>query len=163
MMAHLKLKSILRTTRPLLTSVAIKEDTSNVFVRCIMTSNITSAKRDNIYGSEEGHAEQKNEVRKEKFWRKRNPKMKGFNWREQNNYDKQRALSHGTFALIPDWSTETGEIGAPTPLQERIMEQNLQLINEIYEAAMIVKKAQEFEPSESRNVDIVETDTEHKN
>ena len=59
MMAHLKLKSILRTTRPLLTSVAIKEDTSNIFVRCIMTSNITSAKRDNIYGSEEGHAEQK--------------------------------------------------------------------------------------------------------
>ena len=88
-----------------------------------------------------------NEVRKEKYWRKRNPPLKGFVWRETQGYDKSKALATGAFSLIPDWSNESGEYGAPTPLQERIMEQNLRLINEVYEAASIVKNAQEYESS----------------
>jgi len=155
MMAYLQLKSILWTSRSLLNSASIKE-TNNNYVRYM------SAKRDKLYGVEEGHGEQKNEVRKEKFWRKRNPARTGGQWREHNNYDKHAALTHGALSMIPDWSDESGEIGAPTPLQEQIMEQNFRLINEVYEAAMIVKKAQEFELSESRNSDIVGTDPEQK-
>jgi len=128
------------------------------------TSNITRhmANRDKLYGVEEGHATQKNEVRKEKYWRKRNPPLKGFVWRETQGYDKSKALATGAFSLIPDWSNESGEFGAPTPLQERIMEENLRLINEIYEAASIVKKAQEFESSAVETSDSVQSEPKTK-
>ena len=58
----------------------------------------------------------------------------------------QNALSDGAFALIPDWSSQNGDAGAPTPLQEQIRQRNLILINEVFEAAEIVKKAKEFQP-----------------
>lgn len=112
-----------------------------------------SSKRDKLYGVEEGHAEQKNEVRKEKFWRKRNPSRKGAFWRETNGYDTRNALSHGAFAMIPDWSDENGDAGAPTPLQEKIRQYELTLIQQIYDASMIVQKAKEFEQSENKESD----------
>jgi len=123
----------------------------NAFTKAT-TINITRhmARRDKLYGVEEGHAEQKNEVRKEKYWRKRNPSMKGLHWRESQGYDKSDALCKGAFALIPDWSDESGDVGAPTILQQNIMHSNLRLVNEVYEAAAIVRKAQEFEPSSSK-------------
>ena len=94
-----------------------------------------------------------NEVRKEKYWRKRNPATKGFLWREREGYDKTDALCRGAFSLIPDWSEVSGEPGAPTEFQERVMQQRLRLITEIYEAAQLVKKAQEFESSKQEATD----------
>ena len=88
--------------------------------------------------------------------------MKGFVWRETQGYDKSKALATGAFSLIPDWSNESGEFGAPTPLQERIMEENLRLINEVYEAASIVKKAQEFERSAMETNDTVQSEPRTK-
>jgi len=116
--------------------------------------NITRhmANRDKLYGVEEGHAEQKNEVRKEKYWRKRNPAGKGFLWREREGYDRTDALCRGAFSLIPDWSEVSGEPGAPTEFQERLVQQNVRLITDIYEAASLVK-AQEFETSNKETID----------
>jgi len=123
-------------------------------------NNITRhmANRDKLYGVEEGHATQKNEVRKEKYWRKRNPATKGFLWREREGYDKTDALCRGAFSLIPDWSEVSGEPGAPTEFQERVMQQRLRLITEIYEAAQLVKKAQEFESSKQEATDGVKSE-----
>ena len=93
-----------------------------------------------------------NEVRKERWWRKRNPPLRGYRWREANGYDKEQALSHGAFALIPEWShDDTGDAGAPTQLQEQIAERNLQLITQVYEAAVLVQKVKQFEPSAGLN------------
>ena len=64
--------------------------------------------------------------------------------------------------MIPDWSDENGDVGAPTPLQEQIMDRNLLLINQVYEAAMIVKKAQEFEPSKQTSSETVAPDPQIK-
>lgn len=122
-----------------------------------------SARRDRIYGVEEGHGDQKNEVRKERFWRKRNPPLRGGLWREDNGYDMQNALSYGAFAMIPDWSTEDGETGAPTPLQEMIRDRNMVLINEVFEAAMIVKKAQEFDNSKQSSSETTKLSPDNEN
>ena len=65
--------------------------------------------------------------------------------------------------MIPDWTDENGEIGAPTALQERLVKQNFRLINEVYEAAMMVTKAKEFEPSAKQNNDLVHSDPQPKN
>lgn len=140
-------------------AVLINTTQQNINNKCV---RYMASKRDKLYGVEEGHAEQKNEVRKEKYWRKRNPSRKGSYWREANGYDKNNALHTGAFALIPDWSNASGEIGAPTPLQEKIVQQNLRLINEVYEAALIAKKAQEFEISAKENSDIVHSDSQPK-
>ena len=119
-------------------------------------------RRDKIYGSEESHAE-KNEVRKEKWWRKRNPPIRGGNWRKDNGYDEQNALSRGAFALIPEWSNhETGDSGAPSPLQEQIRDDRLLLINQVYEAAMLVKTAQEFEQSKQNTSETMDSSTSEK-
>ena len=103
-----------------------------------------------------------NEVRKEKYWRKRNPSMKGLHWRESQGYDKSDALCKGAFALIPDWSDESGDVGAPTILQQNIMHSNLRLVNEVYEAAAIVRKAQEFEPSSSKVSESIHSESKTK-
>lgn len=156
MMAFGEMRCILSTSRAVLNSASL-ENISNKYVRYM------SGKRDKLYGVEEGHAEQKNEVRKEKYWRKRNPSRKGMYWREVNGYDKNNALHSGAFALIPDWTDENGEVGAPTPLQEKVAEQNLRLINQVYEAALIAKKAQEFETPPRQNSNIVHSDPQPKN
>ena len=104
------------------------------------------------------HSTLQNEVRKEKYWRKRNPAGKGFLWREREGYDRTDALCRGAFATIPDWSEVSGEPGAPTEFQERVMQQNLRLITEIYEAAQVVKKAQEFESSNKETIDSVKSE-----
>merc|ERR1719219_1534969 len=106
-MAINNFRFILRSSRTMLRSA----DLETIQNKCV---RFMSAKRDKLYGVEEGHAEQKNEVRKEKYWRKRNPSRKGSYWREANGYDKNNALHTGAFALIPDWSNASGEIGAPT-------------------------------------------------
>ena len=59
---------------------------------------------------------------------------------------------------MPDWSEVSGEPGAPTEFQERVMQQNLRLITEIYEAAQVVKKAQEFESSNKETIDSVKSE-----
>merc|ERR1719150_905517 len=147
-MAFNNFRSILWASRTTLRNTDL-ETIQNKYVRFMR------AKRDKLYGNEEGHGEQKNEVRKEKYWRRRNPPRKGSLWRGENGYDKNNALHLGAFSLIPDWTDENGEIGAPTPLQERLVKQNFQLINEVYEAAMMVTKAQEFETSAKQNNDLV--------
>lgn len=150
------IRCILWTSRAVLNNASL-EKISNKCVRYM------GSKRDKLYGVEEGHGEQKNEVRKEKYWRRRNPPRKGSLWREVNGYDKNNALHCGAFSLIPDWSDESGEIGAPTPMQEKIVAQNLRLINEVYEAAMIATKAQEFETSAAQNSDKLHTEPNPKN
>ena len=55
--------------------------------------------------------------------------------------------------MIPDWSDEKGDAGAPTPLQEKIRQYELTLIQQIYDASMIVEKAKEFEQSNNKESD----------
>merc|ERR1719411_2149559 len=156
MMAFNKFRSIFWASRTMLRNKNLETFQNN-------NVRFMSAKRDKLYGNEEGHGEQKNEVRKEKYWRRRNPPRKGSLWREENGYDKNNALHLGAFSLIPDWTDENGEIGAPTPLQERLVNQNSRLINEVYEAAMMVTKAQKFEKPAKQNNDLVHSEPKPKN
>jgi hypothetical protein len=97
-------------------------------------------RRDHVYGNEEGH-DIKNEVRKEKWIRKRNPRTGGENWRRQAGYEPD-PLTHGTFAQMSDWSeTDTGHLGAPTEKQKIEKVRMIELAQSIYDAAMLVEKA----------------------
>ena len=88
---------------------------------------------------EEGH-DLKNEVRKEKWIKKRQRPTKGAAWRKAQGLES--SVLKG-FKEIPEWSdVETGFPGAPTPAQIHAKKVNLQLCQDIFDAAMLVKRAQ---------------------
>lgn len=105
-------------------------------------------RRDKMYGSEPGHGE-KNEVRKERWWRKKNPPLRGGDWRELRGLEHD-SLPKGIFARRPDWRRLDGEPGALTVAQEHNKEAELRLIEDIYEAAQVTLKAKEFESKKSQ-------------
>ncbi len=96
--------------------------------------------RRDSYGVEEGHG-QKNEVRKEKWIRKRNRPTYGKQWRIQNNYELQ-PLVKGTLASQSEWTdVETGHPGPGTD-EQRIRRARMTLLAaEIHQAAMLVQRA----------------------
>lgn len=95
------------------------------------------------YGYEEGHGE-KNEVRKDAWWRKRNPPRKVHDWRQKHNLHPQ-ALAWGPWSQRADWSFEDGQTGVLNEKQQRLYEDNVRLAKEVHEAALLVLKAKEFE------------------
>lgn len=98
------------------------------------------------YGFEEGHGE-KNEVRKDAWFRKRNPPRKVHDWRRKQNLHPQ-ALAWGPCSQSADWSyDESGDPGVLNSKQQSMLKDNLRLVEEVHQAAMLVKKAQEFEPN----------------
>ena len=96
--------------------------------------------RDPKYGVEEGHG-LKNEARKEKWIKKRQRPTAGQAWRKAQGLEP---LVLGTkIKAMPEWSdVETGFPGAPTPAQIHAKKVNLQLCQDIFDAAMLVKRAQ---------------------
>jgi len=100
------------------------------------------------YGFEKGH-DTKNEVRKEQFWRKRNPPRKPWSdWRSKKNLHPQ-VLSWGPVSHTPDWSfAETGDAGVLNDKQARMRKEDIRLVKEVHQAAMLVLKAKQFEQSE---------------
>lgn len=96
--------------------------------------------RDQKYGVEEGH-DLKNEVRKEKWIKKRQRISKGADWRKAQGLEDR--VMNTTIKAMPEWSdAETGFPGAPTNKQIHAKKVNLQLCQDIFDAAMLVKRAQ---------------------
>ena len=96
--------------------------------------------RDQKYGVEEGH-DLKNEVRKEKWIKKKLRIGNGANWRKDQGLEP--VVMNTTIQAMPEWSdAESGFPGAPTPNQIRAKKVNLQLCQDIFDAAMLVKRAQ---------------------
>lgn len=96
------------------------------------------------YGYEEGHGE-KNEVRKEKWWRKRNPPRKVHEWRTKHNLHPQ-ALAWGPWSQKADWSfDEDGESGVLNRKQQMLFEDDKRLAQEVHSAAILVLQAKQFE------------------
>lgn len=95
------------------------------------------------YGYEEGHGED-NEVRKEKFFRKRNPQRKVHDWRRKHNLHPQ-ALAWGPWSQKADWSFESGDPGVLNAKQQQLMTDNIRLAEEVHQAALLVLKAKQFE------------------
>jgi len=98
------------------------------------------------YGYEPGHGE-KNEARKENYFRKRNPPRKVHDWRQKQNLHPQ-ALAWGPLSQSADWSyDESGDPGVLNTKQQALLKENNRLVEEVFQAAMLVKKAQQFEPN----------------
>ena len=96
--------------------------------------------RDQKYGVEEGH-DLKNEVRKEKWIKKKLRIGNGANWRKDQGLEP--VVMNTTIQAMPEWSdAESGFPGAPNPNQIRAKKVNLQLCQDIFDAAMLVKRAQ---------------------
>ena len=99
-----------------------------------------SAKKDHNYGNEWGH-DIKDEVRKEKWIRKRNRRTKGENYRVSNGFEKEPALI-GHLKAMNNWSNaETGTPGAPLLSQTIDRQRMSELAQDIFDAAMLVEKA----------------------
>jgi len=105
-------------------------------------SNLCGRKADKIYGVEEGHGH-KNEVRGEKWIKRYRAHKNGEDWRLANGYDKKQHL----------WMLETGHTwtdvdsglpGSPTDHQKIRQLKNLQLAQDIFEAAMLVQRAKDM-------------------
>lgn len=97
------------------------------------------------FGYEKGH-DLKNEVRKDKFWRKRNPPRKPWADYRQNKNLHPQVLAWGPVSVTPDWSFENGDPGVLNDKQSRMRNENVRLAKEVHQAAMLVLKAREFEP-----------------
>jgi len=99
------------------------------------------------YGYEKGH-DLGNEVRKDKFWRKRNPPRKPWSdYRDKNNLHPS-VLAWGPNSQTPDWSFESGEPGILNKKQAMLRADNIRLVKEVHQAALLVLKAKEFEKAE---------------
>jgi len=95
------------------------------------------------YGSEEGHAE-KNEVRGDNWWRKRNPHRKIVDWRGEQKLHPH-AVTWGPLSQTADWSFQDGQPGVLNEKQRRMRADNIRLVNEVHQAAVLVMKAKQFE------------------
>lgn len=104
---------------------------------------ILASKNDKLYGQEPGH-DLKNEVRKEKWIRKRMRRTMGAAWREQSGYERQPFIS-GTMSQLNDWTdVNTGMAGAPTLKQKAQRKRMVELAQDIYDAAKMVEKAKKL-------------------
>jgi len=109
---------------------------------CSISARFFGKRKD--FGYEKGH-DLKNEVRKDKFWRKRNPPRKPWADHKQNLNLHPQVLSWGPVSQTPDWSFESGDPGILNEKQARLRAENVRLAKEVHQAAMLVLKAREFE------------------
>jgi len=96
------------------------------------------------YGYEEGHGE-KNEVRKDYWWRKRNPPRKPWGDYKSKRNLHPAVLAWGPNSQTPDWSYEDGHPGVLNKKQAMLRADNIRLVKEVHEAALLVLKARQFE------------------
>jgi len=100
--------------------------------------------RDVKYGVEEGH-DLKNEVRKEKWIKKRQKPTKGQKWRKEHGLTSE-VMNNQHVNAMNNWSdVETGFPGAPTLTQINERKVMIELCQDIFDAAMLVKRAQNIE------------------
>jgi len=111
-------------------------------------SNLCGRKADKIYGVEDGHGE-KNEVRKEKWIKKKVKKDRGDylghicgeDYRVKNGYMKKQNLF--VVDVFSNWSDADSGLPGPSTAMQRVRKlKNLQLAEDVFEAAMLVKRAQ---------------------
>ena len=106
-------------------------------------------KRDAYYGTEYGH-DKKNEFRNEKWIRKNYRRSAGQNWRESKGYDKVTPLL-GSLRIMSNWSdVESGLPGTPLKVQAIQRQRMTQLAQDVYDAAMLVRKAKSFSDNTSK-------------
>jgi len=107
-------------------------------------SNLCGRKADKIYGVEEGHGE-KNEARKEKWIKKKLKKdrgefINGEDYRVKSGFMKDHQMF--MVDIHNNWSdAETGLPGPATDLQRVRVLKNQRLAQDIFDAAMLVKRA----------------------
>merc|ERR1711913_143850 len=95
-----------------------------------------------IYGTEEGH-DVKNEVRKERWIRKRQRRPLGGEWRESQGLGRSGNEGGCPLTDLPDWSYADGRPGIPSFKQIKRMVEQRQYAVEIKEALDAVKFAQD--------------------
>ena len=106
-------------------------------------------KRDAYYGTEYGH-DKKNEVRNERWIRKTYRRSGGESWRESKGYDKVTPLL-GSLRTMSNWSdVESGLPGTPLKVQAVQRQRMTQLAQDIYDAAMLVRRAKGFSDKDSK-------------
>jgi len=106
-----------------------------------LRSTILFGKKDQVYGNEEGH-DVKNEVRKEKWIKKRQNRPRSMKWRMQNGFE---ARQDSLLDRMSNWSDPDSQIpGAPTERQVALKKRNLELAQDVFDAAMLVQKAKSF-------------------
>jgi len=111
-------------------------------------SNLCGRKADKIYGIEEGHGS-KNEARKEKWikaqWKKdHGPYINGEDYRVKNGYMRNQSVY--MVDAFNNWSdVDSGLPGPSTDLQRIRKLKNLRLAQDIFDAAMLVKRAENIE------------------
>lgn len=96
------------------------------------------------YGYEEGH-DLKNEVRKDNWWRKRNPPRKPWGDYKSKRNLHPATLAWGPNSQTPDWSFANGDPGVLNKKQSMLRADNIRLVKEVHEAALMVLKAKQFE------------------
>jgi len=132
---------LLRCVTPTTASLLCSRVSVTVPRSGISVSSVQLASRHKIYGVEEGH-HIKNEVRKEKWIRKRMRRPLGGDWREEQGL--ARSGNEGGYPLTdnPDWSYADGRPGIPSFKQIKRMIEQRQYAVEIKEALEAVKFAQ---------------------
>lgn len=98
------------------------------------------ASRDHRYGAEDGY-DRKNEVRKERWIRKRMNRPLGGDWRESLN-KARNPFEEGPLRDLPCWNFADGTPGIPCFNEIRRMETHQQYAKEIKEAFDFVKQSE---------------------
>ena len=107
-------------------------------------------KRDAYYGTEYGH-DTKSEVRNERWIRKTYRRSAGESWRESKGYDKVTPLL-GSLRTMSNWSdVESGLPGTPLKIQAIQRQRMTQLAQDVYDAAMLVRRAKGFSDKDSKH------------
>jgi len=95
-------------------------------------------RKDNAYGYEEGHGT-KNEVRKDRWIRKRRIKTAGQEWREEQGLVPNPFRSHA-LVTTPDWKFKDGRPGYLTQDQAEAVAIMKDLCQDVHEALKLMKK-----------------------
>jgi len=101
-----------------------------------------TATRHSVYGTEEGH-HIKNEVRKEKWIRKRMRRPLGGDWREAQGIPRNIHCNEGPFAEGSEWSYADGRPGVPSFTQLKRTYEQRQYAHNVKAALDLVKSYQQ--------------------
>lgn len=121
--------------------------------------------RERLYGHEEGH-DIHNEVRKERWIRRRMRRTMGGEWRESRGWDATGRMN-SPLELLPDWHYADGRPGALSEKQKRYIRVQRDMVQDVFTCLDMVKTgkeayAQETAAKEQHKTDIIEAKFKRK-